>query len=302
MVTALMGAAVSFGPGRAEAASTAGSVRILTPAYGSLVTGRRLTVRVRAGRGVSHLQLRFAGRPLTMLPGSAGGVRTGIVSLKGLPKGRLSLLLQARGGGHSIAQSRNLVVGRRAPGLLRHVALPARASGAVRMRVHLGGQATRFLVRLDGRPVRLLRQPTTGATPIPLSADDGLRPGPNRVTVLAYRDADGAWDRATRTVRISRREPLVAAGPDRRKVAGATIRLDGRRSRPARRDEALSYDWRIVAHPRSHGAPAARLTDPHGSRPRLAVRVPRTYKVALRVAGRRPPHGTKTAPGAAAPR
>lgn len=132
---------------------------------------------------------------------------------------------------------------------------------------------------------------------LPLSADDGLRPGCNRIVVLAYDAKTGRWDRAARTVTMARRVPLVAAGDDRRATAGSTLRLDGTNSRPAHRGERLHYDWRIVSQPGvSKSAPPAQLLGPHTARPRLVTHRPGAYKVALSLGSAKRPAAASARP------
>jgi hypothetical protein len=261
--------------------------RIVSPAADALVTGKRLVVRVEAP-GVTHLRLRVAGRDLTTEPARAGrGSRVAVAAVRGLPRGRVALTLRGRLGGRRVSTYRPLILGRRAPTLLRSVELPRRAAGTAPLRVRLGGPVSAFRVTVGGRRARILRSPVPGRpATIPLSADDGLRAGPNRVVVAALQARTGRWAEVTRTVSMSRRAPLVAAGQDRRIAAGGTLRLDGRRSSPAHPREPLAYRWRIVTQPRlPRSRRPARLIDPNAIRPRLVTHRSGTYKVALSLVG-----------------
>jgi hypothetical protein len=309
VATLLLGLLV---PAGASAKSSAPALRIVSPARDELVTARHLTVRVKVAPGVTHLRLRVAGRPLTIKKGAGTrGVRVASAAIKGLPRGRVAVTVAGRHHGYRVSDYRPVVLGQRSPKLLRGVRLPRRSAGSVRLKLRLGEPVSAFEVTVDGRRARLLHRPDGPApsrpavrvlrrgrpvnlgkrapaplTTIPLSADDGLHPGRNRVVVLAYRAKSGNWDRVTRSVWMRRRAPLVAAGPDRRVGVGATVRLDGRNSRPSGPGEDLDYQWRIVAQPRlPSSAPPAHLIDPHAVRPRLAVHRPGAYKVALGVGG-----------------
>jgi hypothetical protein len=302
------------------------AVRVLSPRSRQLVTGRRLKVTLRTGAGVSHLRLEVAGHALRLGKASTrSGAHTATVATKGLPRGPVVLKVRARGHGRAIAFNRQVVIGRHAPGLLARVRLAHRAAGEARLHVRLGGRISDFRVTVDGRRARILEMPDQPApsrpvirllghgrplkrgkssparpTTIRLSADDGLHPGRNRVVVLAYRQHDGRWARAVRTVWVSRRVPLVAAGQDRRIVAGTSLRLDGRNSRAVRREEELRYRWRIVSQPKSpRTSRPARLVDPHAVRPRLVTHRPGTYKVALQVVGTEPGPGRPVATASA---
>lgn len=292
-----------------------GTVRVVSPPYRALVTGRRLTLRLAVGAGVSHLGVSVAGRPAHLRKGRAGGLRTVTISTVGLPAGPVRVAVTARRHGQAISLTHQVVIGRREPGLLGAVRLARRAVGEAHLHVRLGGRVSDFRVSVNGRRARLLETPAqpvpsrravplrrrgrwhrikrakrvpVPASTIPLSADDGLRPGPNRVVVLAYREADGSWARAVRRVWVSRRAPLVAAGQDRRVVAGSTLRLDGSNTQPAPGTSGLDYNWQIVAQPNAPGPAAqAQLLDRHSVRPRLVTHRPGTYKVALRAG---PPH------------
>jgi hypothetical protein len=306
-----------FGPPAASAkpprAPRPGTVRVVSPPYRALVTGRRLTLRLAVGTGVSHLGVSVAGHSAHLRKARSGGLRTATISTKRLPAGPVRVAVTGRRHGHPISLTHQVVIGRHEPRLLGAVRLARRAVGEAHLHVRLGGRVTDFRVSVNGRRARLLEMPAqpvpsrravvlrrrghrikrakrapVPASMIPLSADDGLHPGRNRVVVLAYREADGSWARAVRNVWVSRQAPLVAAGQDRRVVAGSTPRLDGSNTLPASGTQGLDYNWQIVAQPKAPG-PAARaqLLDRHSVRPRLVTHRPGTYKVALRAG---PPH------------
>lgn len=136
-----------------------------------------------------------------------------------------------------------------------------------------------------------------------LGAHHGLRFGANRVTV-ELDQVGHRFQRATRTIRIDRRAPLVSAGRDRRSAPGHTVVLDGSRSRGARRGTRLVYRWQLVERPRGS---RARLVGETGRRPRLVARTPGRYRLRLHVvearradAARRPETRASADPGALA--
>ncbi len=214
--------------------------------------------------------------------------------------------------------------------LLPTVTLPKRAAGAVRLKVRLGGRAASFAVTVNGRRARLRRGPnqptswrpgtTVGSpgwrrarvktkpakmTTIPLSADDGLHPGRNRVVVSASWRRGGHVARVVRHVWMSPAIPLVAAGPDRRTTAGQTVRLDASGSVPATAHERLRYRWHIVTAPglrgkargvraRAASEPGVRLIDATGAEPQLVTQSPGIYQVALQLEP--PPAGSAASP------
>jgi hypothetical protein len=112
-----------------------------------------------------------------------------------------------------------------------------------------------------------------------LAADDGLRFGRNDLKVYAA-GRDGTYDVEKRSFEVPRTRPLAGAGSDRRDEVNAPIRLNGRRSRAARRGATLRYRWRIVQRPRGS---KARLRRARSARPLLRPDAAGTYRVRLTV-------------------
>jgi hypothetical protein len=206
-----------------------------------------------------------------------------------------NLRLEARGrAGRSYAASVRFVRARRARSLVALSRPRRRAAGTIPVAGRLGGRASAVELRVNGRRVaeRALR-PRRGRLSLRLGAHQGLRFGRNRVELVAYRN-EGVYDSERRTVFLTRRRPLVGAGPDRVVRAGRPIRLDGRASR-AWGGARLAYRWRVVRAPRParlglagtrRARPRLRLAGRRGARPRLRVRTPGRYRVALTVRAR----------------
>jgi hypothetical protein len=266
-------------------------VRVVSPRAGALVTRRTVRVRVRVSSRARLFGAWLDGTDVTPRFGRGRrGLRTASLGRRrGLRPGVHHLVIRAAvaGGKRRDFAPVRFVVARRRPALLslRGVRRPLtsaaramRAAGAVGVRLRLARRADHVGLRLNGRRVRRWRALGAEVT-LGLSPDDGLRYGRNVLNVTAHRE-QGGWDRERRVLVVRRTRPLAAAGADRRVRVRVPVRLDARRSRPARRGTRLGFRWRIVSRPRGS---RARLSSLAGVRPRLRADKPGRYRVRLLV-------------------
>ena len=147
----------------------------------------------------------------------------------------------------------------------------------VRWRTHAKlAAATLTLNRRRVAGVRTLVLKGDRAT-LALDAADGVRFGRN-VLVTRVVGITGRRQTLRRTVVVRRDAPLPAVQTHGARVAGRTVRLDGRRSRAV--SQPLSYSWRIVRAPRNA---KAKLVGARTATPRLVGSLPGRYAVALTV-------------------
>ena len=150
--------------------------------------------------------------------------------------------------------------------------------GSVRVAIDLRGVPDlRFSVKLNGHDVTSQFPSRLGLRRVTLlGADDGLRRGRNVLIVRAARSA-GASGHARVRFAVSKRAPLVAAGPDVTVVAREPVRLRGQvKIAPGARRRA--YTWRIMLAPRGS---RARVQAPHKLTTRFTPDKPGTYRLRL---------------------
>jgi hypothetical protein len=253
-----------------------------------LVRQTPATLQLRPARGVAVTRVSVDHRDVTKrLRRGSGGARTARLPRRLLHRGPNHIVVYVRdrrGRTRTIARRFHLAAARTHRLVSLHA--PRRVAGAARVRLELGSVPHRLRVRLNGRLVgaalagRIVRTGTLGA-------DDGLRFGRNRLEVLAWHRS-GRWDAERRTIVVSDARPIPAAGRPRRIRAGKRIRLDARRSRPARSGAPLAFRWRLVG---PGARRRARLTGARSARPLLVTRRPGRVRVVLTVtergAGRR---------------
>jgi hypothetical protein len=255
---------------------------ILSPREGARITSSALTVRVRATAAPFSAVLN--GRDVTArFRRSRGGVRSARF-VRGrhfrVGEGELLVATGRRLSRRRRTASASFTALRRDSRGLRIVRRQRGARGAaLHVRVHTGARMRSGRVWLNGRRVerRLRRHREGHGFTGPLGGDDGLRYGANRVIAEVERE-DGTLARRARTFRVSRRLPLVAAGPRRRTRPQSVVTLDGSRTRPPRGGARVGYRWRIVAAPRGS---RARLRRAGTERAHLVPDRPGRYRVAL---------------------
>jgi len=277
--------AAGLAPASADAAA---SLRIARPANDALVDGHRMRVVVKVPPGATRFRASIEGRNVTRRFHPRRGTR--VATLSGVRPGAAHLVIRARvGSKQRLAFARVYAHGRRDPRmlalvnanttLLRHAA----DEGVARLAIRASSGA---IVRatLNRRPVRLRQDFRTGHRLAVLNRTDGLRRGRNTLRLVAF-TRDGRYATLTRSATIPRSAPMAAAGRDRRLVAGRTLRLDGRRSRPGLPAHRLTYRWRVVGKP---AGKLPRLRRPASTRPNVLLRHSTTArpKVRLREPGR----------------
>jgi hypothetical protein len=150
------------------------------------------------------------------------------------------------------------------------------------------------VVRLDGRRVESdLPRHRGQRRAIVLDRADGVRFGRNAIAVKV-RTRGGARALVRRVVMVRRDAPLPAIQQPRRIVASHAARLDGRKTRSARRGK-LNFRWQVVRAPA--GAWVS-LRGAGGRRPQLLASVPGHYRIALTVTERQAPARGATASAA----
>jgi hypothetical protein len=153
-------------------------------------------------------------------------------------------------------------------------------SGIPVVRARVRGGPHHLYARLNGHRVRREFLSGAGTTkPAHLGPDDGLRFGKNRLVVRAYHER-GLFDREVRTFHVTRRTPLVAAGPQRWTTAGSRVRLDARKSQPAGSRGQLRFRWSIVRAPRGS---KARIKNADAAKPRFTPDEIGRYTLRVRV-------------------
>jgi hypothetical protein len=252
---------------------------IAAPGDEALVRSSSVQVKVRTRGRVDAVNATVDGRKVKLVPRRGGEFSA---TVRRLARGPHALSVLTRDGGRRDVDVVRFVRGQHARSVIS-VRLPSVGGGPVRARVSAPRPVERLRARLNGRRIGGRFLSRTGLLrSASLSPSDGLRYGRNVLTVLAVR-ANGAYDRERHVVRVTRAAPLAAAGSDRLRRRGASVRLDGRASLASRQGQ-LSYRWRIVARPRGS---RARLRGAASARPRLRLDRRGVFRIALRVTDRR---------------
>ena len=285
-----LGAAVALGllhgaapPAAATVAEAAANpVRILVPADGARVTGKRLHVRVRASG--PRFRAVVNGRDVTRrFRSRGGGVRTAtLVRGRHLRRGRAALSVTSGrpfGSGFRDASVTFRVL-RRDDERLRISRRPPAAGAPLDLRVRSSHAVAASRVWVNGRRHREARpeHPDGKGVAVGLAAHHGLRFGPNRVRTEVEHE-DGTLSRVTRTFRIRRRAAIADAGPDRAGHVGGTVALDASGSLAPRRGDRLAYRWRLVDAPQGSGV----HVDTTEARAQIAPDVPGRYRLRVEV-------------------
>jgi hypothetical protein len=175
------------------------------------------------------------------------------------------------------------------------VTTPAAARGGIAVRWRTNAKLASASLTLNGKRIPAAsRLVLKGARArLALDAADGVRFGRNTVVVRVV-GKTGRKQTVRRTVVVRRDAPLPAVQTRGARVAGRTVRLDGRRTRGT--SLPLSYRWRVVRAPR---VAKVRLTGARTTTPRLVGSLPGRYAIALTVRQHRAHRRTPAFAGAA---
>jgi hypothetical protein len=263
----------------APAAGAAG-LRIVSPHNDRFFARGPVSVEVRAPDSAHSVTAKLEGKQVkAALKKVKPGLWRGKLAAGLLRKGANHLVVSAATAGSRRYDAIRFSVGKRQRKYLT-VGVPKGGRSARVVRVRIGGaRPSRIGATLNGKRLRWPFFLWSGRDlSLRLGADDGLRFGSNRLKVFAAR-SDGTFDVERRTLFVPRSSPLVGAGRDRRTVAGARLRLDGRSTRAALGPRArLHYRWRIVRKPAGSKAKLLRASSP---RPLLKTDKPGRYRVRL---------------------
>jgi hypothetical protein len=186
--------ALTAGPAIAAPAPASGlaptAVKIVSPTPASPVTGKTISIKVRAGKQVTGIDALLGNRVISWRFHRHGKAWTAALPRTAVRSGYQRLLVQAQtkhGTGTSDLQT--FVVGRRAPRLLRGVKTTGRNTSTVRVTARTR-TVTSATMTINGHPVADVdRRGWITRHSWQLTARDGLRNGRNRVvlTVLGRR-------------------------------------------------------------------------------------------------------------------
>lgn len=257
-------------------------IKILSPRGESLVEGQSIVVRVRvSGPGeLTGFTRNPRNRDITgrFEPVGAGVSRARLDS-SFLQRGLNHVFVKLRDGDAVYTDEVHFTVGKERAGALRLRGLGRRESGTVTVSA-ITERVEEVRAKLNGRAVGREFLPSgDGDYEASLAGHHGLRYRQNRLRVTALDPETGRFGRVTRRFEMSRRKPIVGAGPDQRGPRGTAIRLDGTSTRtaPGARDPDLR--WEIVDRP---AGADAKLLGAGTARPRLVAMDPGRYSVSLR--------------------
>jgi hypothetical protein len=278
-----------------------GSVtRIVGPYDDQLVRGGRVQVVIRSGKPLHSLRVLLNGHSIRgRLHAAGAGVYKATLRRGGVLRGGHNLLtVRSHAGAQFDFDYVGFVVARRARGLLR----------VRRLQVGGGGEPVRVVVRLarnailrawvNGRRVDRAFLAERGQLVGRLGANDGLRQGPNRIVLLAYKSSGSGASHSvfSRRFRLPRSNPIAAAGADRIATRNEFVRFDGTGPRLGRGVTGHSLSWAIAQAPRGS---RAKLIDANTEHPGLMPDVPGTYRIRLVLAVGRRGRPPRLEPGAA---
>jgi hypothetical protein len=261
----------------AQAAATASGVRILSPSTDQVVGHGSVSVVLRSRASLGHLHVSVDGRDVKGYFGGSGGTYRATLRVgNGLHYGADEL--EAYTGAGANDDRVTFVVARKVSRLL----------ALTQLRVGGGEDPARVVVRAaSGTTLRAwvnghrddgAFEPQDGVYVGRLGANDHLRPGPNRLDVLAYRVSGSGRsavdDVAHRTFSLKPGRLIAGAGRDRIVNGGDFVRLDGGASGAHAGPRGVTYHWSVLGHPA--GATLAAATT---RRPEFSATTPGTYLV-----------------------
>ena len=272
------GLLVAMATAGSASAQSPGTTRVVRPKLDQVVGNGKVRVVVRTR---TRARVEIDGRSVNRyLRRTARGYR-GVVRLgQGLRYGSNELTVATRG--HADFDRVGFIVAKRSTSLVAMRALRVRGREAPARVVVTPGPRSRLRAWLNGRRVEHAFQPRGRRFVGRLGANDGVRPGRNRLVVLTHRTArhgrHAVYDVERETFWHKRGRVIAGAGRDRVFSSGSFITLRG--SAAAAGDD-VDHRWRIVTAP--PGA-QARLHGARTARPELVATTPGTYRIRTRVA------------------
>jgi hypothetical protein len=285
---------IALPAGTAAASSAQHLTRIQSPRANQVVgANARVRVAVRSRESLAALRISVNGHNMTRLfRGSAGTYRATLSRGHGVRPGVNVLFVKTRN--YKDFDRVSFILARRAPSLLTVTALDVDAPGApARVKVRVADGAT-LRASLNGHRIDDAFQPQGRGYVGMLGANDGARPGRNRLVVRAYRTGhlggSAVRDVARKTFRL--RGVIAGAGRDLTIDAGESAELRG--SAVGAGGDNLDYKWAIVDAP--GGADDATLEQADTATPEFVAKTAGTYRIRTRV---RAANGTASAVAAA---
>lgn len=274
----------------ASAADSAGITRIISPTSNQVVGsgGVRVLLRSRARLARLHVFIDGTNVKRYLHPVSAG-YRADLRLGRGLHRG-VDELIVATGDGTDV-DTVQFVVARQNPKLLKVIEFRVDGPQApVLFRAKVGAGST-LQAWVNGHRDDSAFGPEGRSYVGRLGDNDWLRPGRNRLRVLAYRTARNNRSASyTVRTRIFWQKPgrlTASAGRNVVVTAGDFIQLDGTAADLGRKGaHHFRYRWKITGRP---GGQAPTLAGPNRERPAFEAREPGNYELTTTVTG---PNGT----------
>lgn len=284
-VVLLAAGQASAAVGAAGRAGSQGWVsRIASPTAGQVVLGRSVKVVVKVGKGVRSFKASLAGKDVTRFfrPAANGTERLAVLrsgTATGLRFGRDSLVVSTGDGrGHWWYSTRSFLLARSQGGLLSGSAVEPGCGTGSRLSVDLSRAGLSVSVSVNGGQrfsVGGGRQRSRT-----LTADDGLKPGRNTISVRVLDATRGAYQLKQLSVLMPAETPVAGAGSARRSKTGRVVTFNAGASVGAAGATGLRYRWTILTRP---ARSRARLRDATAVRPSLRPDRPGRYVLRVTV-------------------
>ena len=239
-------------------------------------TGKSVRVVVRSRASLDALTITVDGRNVTRSFRRSDGAYRATLRPGQLHAGENQLTVKTRN--YKDFDHRTFLVARRVPNLLKLTDLDvAGPSAPVRAEVRVRRDAE-LDAWVNGRRVDHAFQPAGRSYVGRLGANDGVRPGRNRLVVLVSREVRSGrravHDVEETTFRLKPRQVVAGAGRDQVVDAGDPIELRGR---AAGADGDVAYGWEIVDAP--EGGDGAAIRDADTATPVFVPTAPGVYRL-----------------------
>ena len=239
-------------------------------------TGKSVRVVVRSRASLDALTITVDGRNVTRSFRRSDGAYRATLRPGQLHAGENQLTVKTRN--YKDFDHRTFLVARRVPNLLKLTDLDvAGPSAPVRAEVRVRRDAE-LDAWVNGRRVDHAFQPAGRSYVGRLGANDGVRPGRNRLVVLVSREVRSGrravHDVEERTFRLRPRQVVAGAGRDQVVDAGDPIELRGR---AAGADGDVAYGWEIVDAP--EGGDGTAIRDADTATPVFVPTAPGVYRL-----------------------